>query len=156
MSARTVWSGYMTPGRSPGSDGRLGSSGANDVENRLRRLASSDLSFGSGLDASMARVPAPGLDDKTDALIRLAAFISIGASLASYRSSIEATRAAGATPEEVVTTLIAVAPTVGLCRVVSAAPSIAVALGYDIDAALEHLDMPLNRWSPDGARDDGS
>ena len=34
-------------------------------------------------------------------------------------------------------TLIAVAPTVGLARVVSAAPELALALGYDVDAALE-------------------
>jgi hypothetical protein len=43
-----------------------------------------------------------------------------------------------------------VAPTVGLSRLVAAAPSIAVALGYDIDAALEHLDKPSTLWSPDG------
>jgi hypothetical protein len=36
--------------------------------------------------------------------------------------------------------LIAVAQTVGLARVASAAPSVALALGYDIDAALEAHD----------------
>jgi hypothetical protein len=33
--------------------------------------------------------------------------------------------------------LIAVAPIVGLARVVSAAPELALALGYDVDAAVE-------------------
>ena len=32
---------------------------------------------------------------------------------------------------------IAVAPTVGMARVVSAAPELALALGYDVDAAIE-------------------
>ena len=45
--------------------------------------------------------------------------------------------AAGASIDEIVGTLIAVAPTVGLARVVSAAPELALALGYDVDAALE-------------------
>jgi hypothetical protein len=42
----------------------------------------------------------------------------------------------------VVDTLTAVAPSVGLARVVSAAPGLALALGYDIDRALESLDDP--------------
>ena len=45
--------------------------------------------------------------------------------------------ASGATVDEIVGVLIAVAPTVGLARVVSAAPAVAAAIGYDIDAALE-------------------
>ena len=39
--------------------------------------------------------------------------------------------------QEIVGVLIAVAPTVGLARVVSAAPELALAIGYDVDAALE-------------------
>jgi alkylhydroperoxidase/carboxymuconolactone decarboxylase family protein YurZ len=66
----------------------------------------------------MAGAPASGLDERTNALVRLGALISVGASLPSYRWSIGAARVAGATPEEVVGTLIAVAPTVGLSRLV--------------------------------------
>ena len=40
----------------------------------------------------------------------------------------------------IVGVLIAVAQTVGLARVASAAPAVALALGYDIDAALEAHD----------------
>jgi hypothetical protein len=36
--------------------------------------------------------------------------------------------------------LIAVAPTAGLARAVSAAPELALAIGYDVDAALEAID----------------
>jgi hypothetical protein len=34
-----------------------------------------------------------------------------------------------------------VAPTVGLARLVTAAPGLALALGYDVDAALETVDL---------------
>jgi len=37
----------------------------------------------------------------------------------------------------VVATLVAVGPLVGLARVVSAAPELALALGYDLDADFE-------------------
>jgi hypothetical protein len=40
--------------------------------------------------------------------------------------------AAGATEEDVVDVLIAVAPIVGLARVTRAAPEVALALGYDV------------------------
>ena len=39
--------------------------------------------------------------------------------------------------DEIVGTLIAVAPVIGLARVVSDAPELALALGYDVEAALE-------------------
>ena len=44
---------------------------------------------------------------------------------------------AGATADDIVDTLIAVAPIAGGVRVVAAAPALALAIGYDIDAALE-------------------
>ena len=48
--------------------------------------------------------------------------------------------AADASVDEVVGTVIAVAPTIGLARACSAAPELALALGYDVDAALEALE----------------
>ena len=60
------------------------------------------------------------------------------ASSASPRWS--AALAAGATADDVVGTLRAVAPSVGLARVVAAIPGLALAAGYDVDAALESLD----------------
>jgi hypothetical protein len=39
--------------------------------------------------------------------------------------------------DEIVGTLIAVIPIVGVARVVSAAPNLALALGYDVAEALE-------------------
>lgn len=48
--------------------------------------------------------------------------------------------AAGATASDVIGVLIAVAPDVGMARVVSATQGLSLAMGYDIDAALEDMD----------------
>jgi alkylhydroperoxidase/carboxymuconolactone decarboxylase family protein YurZ len=45
--------------------------------------------------------------------------------------------AAGASEDEIADVLLAIAPVAGLGRVVAAAPDVATALGYDIEAALE-------------------
>ena len=45
--------------------------------------------------------------------------------------------AAGATADEIVGVALAIAPVIGLTRVVSAAPELALSLGYDINDALE-------------------
>ena len=82
------------------------------------------------------------MDEKTASLARLAALVALHAAPASYERGVGAALAAGATADEVVDTLTAVAPTVGLARVVSAAPGLALALGYDIDRALESHDNP--------------
>ena len=104
----------------------------------LRRLALNDERFvGSVLGMGRDTVEVSQLDQKTHALVRLAAALAMDAALSSYQSTIELAFAAGASHDEIVGTLIAVAPTVGLTRAVSAAPELALALGYDVDAALE-------------------
>ena len=45
--------------------------------------------------------------------------------------------AAGASEDEIADVLLAIAPITGLGRIVSAAPEVAIALGYDTQAALE-------------------
>ena len=52
-------------------------------------------------------------------------------------SAVDAAGEAGVTHEEIVGALIAVLPTVGVARVVSAAPNLGLALGYDVGEALE-------------------
>ena len=47
---------------------------------------------------------------------------------------------AGATNDEIVASLEAVTPVTGTARVVQCTPKIALALGYDVDAALERRD----------------
>jgi alkylhydroperoxidase/carboxymuconolactone decarboxylase family protein YurZ len=109
-----------------------------DYKETLRRLALSDESFvDSVLGMGHDTVDASRLDPKTHALVRLGASLAIDAAPSSYQANIEVALAVGANIDEIVGTLIAVAPTVGLARVVSAAPELALALGYDVDAALE-------------------
>ena len=109
-----------------------------DYRDTLRSLALNDEEFvASVLGMGRDTVEASALDQKTHALLRLAASLAIDAAPSSYQSIVETAQAAGATVDEVVGCLIAVAPTIGLARVVSAAPELALALGYDVDAALE-------------------
>jgi 4-carboxymuconolactone decarboxylase len=82
-------------------------------------------------------VEASGVDPKSCALVRLGALVAPGAPCVSYQWGVQWAVAAGATADEIVGTLIAVAPITGVARVVAAAPEVALALGYDIDAALE-------------------
>jgi hypothetical protein len=66
-----------------------------------------------------------------------------GASFACFQDHGDDALAAGATVDEVVAVLIAVVPTVGLVKVVSAAPALGRAVGYDTDAALERFDLDV-------------
>jgi 4-carboxymuconolactone decarboxylase len=109
--------------------------GVQRVEETLRRLALSDeRSLRSALaDPGMAG--ASGLDAKAQALVRLGALLSVGAATSSLRWMVELAYAAGATDEEILAVLLAIAPAVGHARVVGVAPQLALALGYDVEAA---------------------
>jgi 4-carboxymuconolactone decarboxylase len=112
-----------------------------DHEERLRRLALHD----DRLIQSMLAIPpgpveASGLDQKICALVRLGALVALDAACVSYQWGVQWALAAGATADEIVGTLMAVAPITGVTRIVAAAPEVALALGYDIDAELERFD----------------
>jgi 4-carboxymuconolactone decarboxylase len=110
-------------------------------EERLRRLALHDEhTIQSLLGIRLSDDKAAGLDAKARALARLAALIAVDASCVSYGWAVDAALAAGATADEIVGILIAVAPITGLARVVTATPAVARSVGYDIDWAFEALD----------------
>jgi alkylhydroperoxidase/carboxymuconolactone decarboxylase family protein YurZ len=111
------------------------------VEARLRRLTCNarDETFPVG-DAGSPRALVSGLEPRAEALVRLASLVAMRAPASSYRCTVEAALQAGATHEDLIGTVIAVASTVGLSRLVSASVGLALALGDDIDAALEWLD----------------
>ena len=105
----------------------------------LRRLAIFDEGFAeAGLGPSLAETSA--LDAKTVTLLRVAVSVAIGSSAVCLDWSTARALAAGATKDEIADVLVAIAPVAGLGRVVSAAPGVATALEYDIDAALEETD----------------
>ena len=104
----------------------------------LRKLAVRDDRYIDGLlQAESASPTLAGIDERSHALVRIGALIAINASPAAYMDSVEAALRAGASHEEIVGTLIAVLPTVGVGRVVTAAPNLGLAMGYDVADALE-------------------
>ena len=102
------------------------------AEELLRRLALNDeKSVGMVLASGAGAVPDTALVPKVDLLVRLGALVAVGAATTSLRRTVELALAAGATEAEIVGVLVAVAPTVGLARVVATAPKLASAIGYD-------------------------
>jgi len=112
-----------------------------EYHDRLRRLALNDSAFAdSVLALGRDTVEASRMDQKTHSLVRLGALAAVDATPSGFHASVEAALAAGATVDEIVGVLIAVAPEIGLARVTAAAPNLALALGYDVEAALEAPD----------------
>jgi 4-carboxymuconolactone decarboxylase len=110
----------------------------------LRRLALRDDRYIDTLFAEEASAAAESeLDPRGYALARIGALIAADAAPPSYMSAVEDALAAGSTYDEIVGTLIAVMPIVGVARVVSAAPNLGLALGYDTGAALETVEKEL-------------
>jgi 4-carboxymuconolactone decarboxylase len=107
----------------------------------LRRLAMVDEAF-VGCQAGLGFAPAGklALDAKTVSLLQLAVSVATGSPGVCLEWSTARAMTAGATDDEIADVLLAIAPVVGLGRVVCAAPDVATALGYDIVAALEELD----------------
>ena len=133
----------MTPG-GPANEAAGTRTGEEEMaghKETLRSLALNDECFvESVLGGGNETIGLLPLDQKTEALVRLGAALALGAAVSSYHSNVDMALAAGADIDEIVATLIAVAPTVGQVRTVSAAPDLALALGYDVDAALESRD----------------
>ena len=106
-------------------------------EETLRRLAIGDRLL---LDEVLAP-DRSGADSaicaKYAALVRLGAMVALDASSSDYQRVVASALAAGATFDEIVDALVTVAPETGAVRVVAAAPRLALAIGYDVDAAIE-------------------
>jgi hypothetical protein len=108
-------------------------------EDILRKLAIHDDCYVESILADEARnLEASCLEPKTHALVRIGALIGIDAATAAYVWSTDAGLRDGATIAEVIGTLIAVLPAVGTGRVVTAAPRLGLAVGYDVWRGLEH------------------
>jgi len=74
-----------------------------------------------------------GLDARSHALVRIAALVAVDAPPASYVWQVGVALDSGVTPDEIVGVLIALAPSIGMARVVAAAPEIALALGMELE-----------------------
>ena len=89
------------------------------------------------LSNDRANLTASTLDAKAQALVRLGALIAIDAEAPAYMWTLEAARRAGASDDELVGCLLAALPTLGVARIVSAAPKLGLAMGFDVASALE-------------------
>jgi 4-carboxymuconolactone decarboxylase len=94
----------------------------------LRRLALNDE---AATEATLGTVlcdrGVSGLDARTHALVRVAALIAAESAQASHSWAVDAALAAGASDDDIVD-VAAVAPIVGLARLSTAVPQLAVAL----------------------------
>ncbi len=108
------------------------------VEEAFRRLTIGDPEFVATVADHGARSRSvPHLDARTEALLRVAALVAVGAPTSSYRSAVSAAQITGARLDDLFAVLVAIADDVGSARLISAAPRIALAAGYDVDGELE-------------------
>lgn len=112
-----------------------------DYKATLRKLALRDDRYvGALLAREDASVVESGLDGRTRALVQIGALVAVDAAPPSYMRVAEDALEAGVTYEELVGALVVVLPVVGIPRIVSAAPSLGLAIGYDVGEALEALE----------------
>ena len=115
-------------------------------ETTLTKLAIADDAYYQALLSGDANnVAESHLDDKTHALVRLGALVAIDATAPGYMWAVEHARRRGASDDEIVGCLIAALPAVGVASAVAAAPKLALALGYDVTAALERSGIELDQ-----------
>jgi hypothetical protein len=106
-------------------------------EEVLRRLTIGDPAYCRTVMAADPDDPPQTLDARSLAFLRLGASIRASTPGPMWQQGIDGALAAGLSFDEIVASLTALAPTVGIERVVAIAPDMARALGYDVDAALE-------------------
>jgi 4-carboxymuconolactone decarboxylase len=91
----------------------------------LQVLAQGDFSTLDALKSLIADTyEASGLDPQTFMLVRMAALATLDAAPASWMMNISVSGEAGLAPEQILGTLIAIAPVIGTARIVSAASHI--------------------------------
>jgi alkylhydroperoxidase/carboxymuconolactone decarboxylase family protein YurZ len=75
---------------------------------------------------------ATGLDVRAFAVAKIAVLVALDAPPASYMFQVTSALSNGVTPEDILGVLLAIAPQVGLPRVVAAAPELMFALGLSL------------------------
>lgn len=106
---------------------------AQDTHDMLKGLSAGDVEFlETAIGLREAQLANTGLDARTFALVKIAALIALDAPPASYAWQIANALEDGASPEDILGVLRAIAPQVGGPRVVAAAPEVMLALGLDL------------------------
>ncbi len=106
---------------------------SDDTREALAALAMGDPDLlAEGLEIRAQWEARSGLDARSHALVKLAALMALDAPPASYLWQVSTALAAGATPEDLVGVLIAIAPQIGGPKLVAAAPHLMIALGLTL------------------------
>jgi len=104
-----------------------------DTRQLLTALALGDPDLlAAGLEIRAEWKARSGLDARSYALVKLAAIMALDAPPASYLWQVANALEAGATPEDLIGVMIAIAPQIGGPRLVAAAPELMVALGLSL------------------------
>jgi 4-carboxymuconolactone decarboxylase len=105
----------------------------NDTREALAALALGDPGLlAEGLEVRASWKDRSGLDQRSYAMVKLAALIALDAPPASYLWQVSTALADGATPDDLIGVLIAIAPQVGGPKVVAGAAELMVALGLSL------------------------
>ena len=111
---------------------------AQETHDTLAGLSAGDVqALGEALEIREEAREETGLDGRTFGLVKIAALIALDAPPASYMWQVANALDEGATPEDVLGVLRAVAPQVGGPKVVAAAPEIMVALGLSLPEGMD-------------------
>lgn len=104
-----------------------------DTKNALSGIALGELDLlGEALELREEARERTGLDPRCFALVKIAALVALDSPPASYLWQVANALDAGASPNDILGVLRAVAPQVGGPRAVAAAPEIMVALGLSL------------------------
>ncbi len=100
------------------------------IPERLERLLRYvTISEETTLDRLLGGQIVTSLDHKTSTLAVISALVGAEADCASYQAAIDAAHAAGANDEEIMDTVVTIAPLVGAARLEAAIPALIIALG---------------------------
>jgi 4-carboxymuconolactone decarboxylase len=111
---------------------------AQDTHDMLAGISAGDAQIlETAIGIREGQLEASGLDPSTFALVKIAALVALDAPPASYAWQVANALDDGATPEEILGVLIAVASQVGGPRVIAAAPEIMLALGLSLPDGVE-------------------
>ena len=109
-------------------------------EEVLRRLTIGDPAYCRAVMVTDLGEPPRVLDARSAALLRLGGLIATASGGPMWQQRVGEALDAGLSFDEIVSSLVVLAPSIGVERVVAVAPHLARALGYDVDAALEQLE----------------
>lgn len=103
----------------------------------FRRLTIGDRALLASTLGRPEAATGPMVDRRTASLARVAALVMADAAAPAYQIEVRSAVAAGASIDEITAVLLAVAPICGSALLMSAAPKLALALGYDVEGGLE-------------------